>query len=87
MLTLAFAKEFAQTWVQAWNTHDLEHILDHYSDDFTIETPMASILYPESMGFVAGKEEVRKYWTIGLERIPDLKFEILDVLVGVNQAL
>ena len=83
-MTKEFATAFARGWVDAWNAHDLEEILSHYSEDFTIETPMAAKLYPQSQGIVVGKSEVRKYWTIGLEKSPDLKFEILDVLVGVN---
>ncbi|WP_162126938.1 nuclear transport factor 2 family protein [Flavobacterium phycosphaerae] len=84
MTNVAYAHQFAQEWVDSWNSHNLDQILSHYSDDFTIETPMAIKLYPQSNGLVAGKEEVRKYWTIGLERIPDLKFELLEVLTGVN---
>ena len=63
---------------------DLEKILLHYSEDFTIETPMAAKLYPHSHGIVVGKSEARKYWTIGLERNPNLRFEILDLLMGVR---
>lgn len=84
MITKEFATAFARDWIGAWNQHDLEKILSHYSDDFTIETPMAAKLYPQSNGTVIGKTEVRKYWTIGLEKSPNLRFEILDVLVGVN---
>lgn len=62
----------------------LRKILSHYSEDFTIETPMAIKLYPQSHGIVVGKNEVRKYWTIGLGRSPNLKFELLDLLIGVN---
>lgn len=83
-MTKDFATAFAKSWVDSWNSHDLEKILSHYSEDFTIETPMAVKLYPQSGGIVSGKNEVRKYWTIGLERNPELKFEILDVLIGVN---
>ncbi len=84
MITIDYAQRFAQQWVNSWNSHHLEQILEHYSEDFIIETPMAQKLYPQSNGRVVGKEEVRKYWKIGLERIPNLKFELLDVLVGVN---
>lgn len=84
MITKEFATAFARDWIAAWNQHDLEKILSHYSDDFTIETPMAAKLYPQSNGTVTGKTEVRKYWTISLEKSPNLRFEILDVLVGVN---
>jgi hypothetical protein len=83
-MTKEFATEFARDWVEAWNAHDIEKILSHYSDDFTIESPMAIKLYPQSKGTVIGKDEVRKYWTIGLERSPNLKFELLDLLIGVN---
>ncbi|MBD0333143.1 MAG: nuclear transport factor 2 family protein [Chitinophagaceae bacterium] len=83
-MTKEFAMIFAKSWVNSWNSHDLEKILSHFSEDFTIESPMAMKLYPQSKGIVTGKSEVRKYWKIGLERTPDLKFEILDVLVSVN---
>ena len=83
-MTKDFAAAFAKGWVDSWNSHDLEKILSHYSEDFTIESPLAVQLYPQSNGMVVGKSEVRKYWSIGLERSPNLKFEILDVLTGVN---
>ena len=83
-MTTDFATAFARSWVDAWNAHELEKILSHYSEDLTIESPMAVKLYPQSGGTVIGKNEVRKYWTIGLDKSPDLKFELLEVLVGVN---
>ena len=84
MVTEEFAKQFAAVWAASWNSHDLDVILSHYTENFSIETPMAMKLMPESNGIVKGKENVRAYWTIGLERIPDLHFEILDVLTGIN---
>jgi hypothetical protein len=84
MFTKEFANQFAIDWAEAWNSHDIERILSHYSDDFTIETPMAAKLFPESKGLVIGKTEVRKYWLVGLERIPNLAFMIIDVLIGVS---
>lgn len=83
-MTKEFALAFANDWVNAWNARDLEKVLSHYSEDFTIESPLAVKLYPQSGGTVIGKDEVRKYWTIGLEKSPNLKFELLDVLIGVN---
>lgn len=83
-ITKKFAAAFASDWIDAWNSHDIEKILSHYSEDFTIETPMAMKLYPRSHGLVVGKSEVRNYWTIGLERSPDLKFQLLDLFMGVN---
>lgn len=84
MITFEFAKEFATEWIEAWNSHDLDRILSHYTDDFSITTPMAAKLYPQSKGIVRGKDDVRKYWTIGLERIPNLQFELIELLVGID---
>lgn len=83
-MTQEFAHAFAKNWIEGWNAHDLDSILSHYSEDFAIESPMALKLYPQSGGTVAGKTEVRKYWTIGLEKSPNLRFELLAVFVGVN---
>lgn len=83
-MTIEFAEKFAKEWIEDWNSHDLDKILSHYSDNFSIETPMALKLFPESNGLITGKSNVRKYWTIGIERIPNLKFELLDLLIGVN---
>ena len=83
-MTKEFAKIFAVEWVEAWNSHDLEKILSFYTEDLTIETPMAVKLYPLSHGFVSGKTELRKYWSIGLDKSPDLKFELIDLFIGVN---
>lgn len=83
-MNLKFAQKFSQEWVNAWNSHDLERILEHYSDSFTIESPLALMRFPESEGTLKGKENVRKYWRLGLDKNPDLNFQILDVLIGVN---
>jgi ketosteroid isomerase-like protein len=84
MITELFAKKFAQEWVDSWNSHDLARILSHYTADFVFESPMALKLVPQSGGVLNGKEAIAAYWTIGLERIPDLHFELLDLLIGVN---
>lgn len=83
-MTEEFAQTFAQEWVAAWNAHDIERVFAHYTDDFTIETPMALKIQPESKGVLQGKTAIREYWTLGLARIPDLRFEIIDVLTGIN---
>ena len=84
-MTKAFALEFAKDWIDSWNSHNLNKIMEHYSEDFTIESPMALRIMPDSKGFIAGKENVRAYWKTGLEKNPQLNFELIDVLVGINR--
>jgi len=31
-----------------------------------------------------GKKNVKPYWEKALERVPDLRFELIDVFIGVN---
>jgi len=78
------AQAFANQWVEAWNAHDLELILSHFSDDVTFSSPVATTIVPESGGVIQGKEALRDYWREGLRRIPDLRFEIEGVYVGIE---
>ena len=78
------AKAFAKEWISAWNSHNLDRILSHYTDDFVIESPMALKRLPETGGVVKGKEAVRSYWKIGLESIPNLNFELHEILIGIE---
>ena len=78
------AQAFTEQWINAWNSHDLDKILSHYTDDFIMESPLALNRLPQTGGVVKGKEAVRAYWKMGLELIPNLRFELREVLVGVN---
>jgi len=79
-----FAERFGREWVAAWNSHDLEHILGHYDDDFEMSSPIIIALAGEPSGKLRGKPAVRAYWAKALEKSPDLHFELLTVLAGVN---
>lgn len=83
-MDLAGAKLFAREWVAAWNAHDIERILGHYDDDFEMSSPVIAKLMEESTGKLKGKNAARAYWTKSLATVPELRFELLVVLVGVN---
>ena len=78
------ATAFAQKWIQSWNSHDLDDIMSHYSDDLEVTTPMIRIATGLETDTLKGKQAAREYWRKGLERFPDLKFELLDVTAGVD---
>lgn len=75
---------FARDWIDAWNAHDLDAVLAHYSDDFEFSSPFIREFAGEPSGKLTGKDAVRTYWQIGLSRLPDLHFELVDVLTGVD---
>lgn len=76
--------EFARLWIDAWNRHDLDAVLAHFSDNFEFSSPFIRQFAGEPAGKLIGKDAVRAYWEMGLSRLPDLHFELVDVLVGVD---
>lgn len=84
MLTQSQAQEFAQEWVAAWNSHDLDRILSHYEEDVVLISPIAARLLGDPTGRVQGKAALRRYFQKGLEVYPNLKFELLDVMWGIE---
>lgn len=84
MLTREFAEHFAADWIKAWNAHDLEAILAHYTDDFEMSSPLIALIAQEPSGTLRGKAAVRAYWSKGLQMLPDLRFELVDTLLGAD---
>ncbi len=83
-LSPVFAQAFARAWIDAWNRHDLAAVLSHYAEDFVFSSPLINDIAGEASGTLLGKEAVGAYWTLGLRRIPDLRFELVDTLCGVD---
>lgn len=77
-------RTFAAEWIQAWNSHDLKEILKHYSEDVQITTPMIKMALGIDTGTLKGKVAVADYWAKALKKLPDLKFELLDVTQSVD---
>lgn len=84
MISIDQAQKFGQEWVKSWNSHDLERILSHYADDFQMTSPFIGTMMHESTGTLKGKEKVRAYWAQALERLPDLHFDLIEVLASVD---
>jgi hypothetical protein len=83
-LTRERAVALADAWVGAWNAHDLEAILSHYADDVEFVSPFVERLVGDPGGVVRGKAALREYFAKGLAAYPDLRFEPLAVLTGID---
>lgn len=83
-IDLDFARHFADSWIEAWNRHDLDAILEHYTEDFEFSSPVIIDVVGERSGTLRGKSAVRAYWEKALSRVPGLRFELQDVLTGVD---
>jgi len=80
----SFARQFGQDWVNAWNSHDLEAILAHYDDDVELISPVALQLLHNGDGVVRGKTALGTYFLRGLQAYPELHFDLIDVLWGLE---
>ncbi len=78
------ARDFATRWIAAWNAHDINSVLDLFAEHAVFCSPLAADLIPDSRGRLEGKSAIREYWTLGLQRIPDLRFELVETFVGVR---
>lgn len=59
-------------------------MLAHFADEVVFTSPVAARVLEVSDGVVRGKDGLRAYWTLALDRIPDLHFELLGVYAGVS---
>src|SRR5215472_9684560 len=77
------AQAFARQWAREWKSRDVEALLAHFTDDVVFTSPVAVRLLGGD-GVIRGKEALREYWSEGIRRIPDLRFEVLAVYAGIG---
>lgn len=87
MRSSKFYDEFAADWIEAWNSHDIERIMAHYDESLKFSSPKLAKLIPGSGGTLDSKEAVRSYWVRALDAQPELHFELIAVLKGVQSAV
>lgn len=87
MLTHTKATEIAEHWIANWNQHDLEQIMTHYAENIEFTSPFIVKLLGDPSGIIHGKSTLASYFAKGLAAYPDLKFEPIQVLAGVNSVL
>ena len=84
MIEQGQAEAFAAEWIEAWNGHDLDAILSHYAEDIEFQSPVVVRLLNEKSGTIRGKQALRAYFERGLAAYPDLRFQLRQVLPGVE---
>ena len=84
MLDEKQVQELAERWVGVWNSHDLDGIMSHYEEDVVLVSPVAAKILNDPDGTIVGKAALRSYFQKGLDVYPNLKFELIDVMWGLN---
>jgi hypothetical protein len=87
MLEEKQVRELARHWVEAWNAHDLDAIMAHYAESVVLVSPVAVRLLGNPSGTVSGKDALRAYFALGLQAYPQLRFDLLDVMWGLDSVV
>ncbi|HZQ56796.1 MAG TPA: nuclear transport factor 2 family protein [Acidimicrobiales bacterium] len=85
VIDAATADGTARRWLDAWNAHDAAAVVAHFADDVTAASPLIDARRPGSGGRLRGRDAVLAYYEEGLRLAPDLHFELVEVLCGVDQ--
>lgn len=81
------ALQIAHQWIEAWNQRDLEAIISHYSDEIEFSSPLITKLMDNPEGKLQGKVALQAYFATGLATYPNLKLELVEILVGINSLI
>ena len=84
MLERQQARAYAEQWIAAWNAHDLNAIMKLYSPEVSFIAPTVIERWHKPDGLLVGQNALREHFQRGLELAPNLHFELLDVLIGVD---
>lgn len=84
MITVQLADAFASRWIEAWNSHQVDRILEHYTADIEFHSPFITSLNVNAEGVIRDKDELKRYFQIGLNAYPDLRFTLHHCFLGVD---
>ena len=79
-MTAEEAQAFARKHVDTWNTHDLDAIMALYSQTVELVSPLAGAITGDPT--VRGKASLRAYFERGLQKYPELHFELVETFLG-----
>ena len=69
-------------WIAAWNSHDLERVLALYAEDSEMTSDKIPALGFDASGTLRGKDNIRAYWSMALQRLPNLHFDLIDTYLS-----
>jgi hypothetical protein len=81
------AESFAREWVDTWNQRDLKAILSHYAEGVVFTSPFIVKVMNDPNGTVKGIQKLRHYFERVLKLYPDVRFEFVAALEGMNSVM
>jgi ketosteroid isomerase-like protein len=69
-------------WIAAWNARDLERVLALYAENAEMTSEHIHAMGFDPSGTLRGKERIRIFWAKALEHVPNLRFDLIDLLIS-----
>jgi ketosteroid isomerase-like protein len=79
-----WAEEFANNWLTAWNSKDVERISEYYSDEIFFASPAVEEMTGYQDGILLKKSEFKNMCSKIFQEIPELRYSLVAVAVGIN---
>ncbi len=80
-------KQIANQWFDAFNAHHLENLLSLYAENAKHYSPKLKARLPETKGLIEGKDVLRNWWQDAFERLPSLRYELIQLTADDQQVL
>jgi ketosteroid isomerase-like protein len=80
-------KQIATHWFAAFNSHHLENLLSLYDENAKHYSPKLKARLPETKGLIEGKDALRNWWQDAFERLPSLRYELIQLTADDQQVL
>jgi ketosteroid isomerase-like protein len=72
-------------WINAWNSKDIDTILSLYCDNIELSSPkVKKLLSGYETNIINNINDLKRYFSIGLKKFPNLKFEPIDFVTKGN---
>lgn len=84
-MSAATNRTIAQRWFAAFNAHDPEALLALYAEDARHFSPKLKARHPETEGLIRGKEALRTWWRDAFDRLPSLRYEVVELTADEEQ--
>ncbi|MBP6516190.1 MAG: nuclear transport factor 2 family protein [Chitinophagales bacterium] len=78
-------KDIALLWFEAFNAHNIENLLALYADNAEHYSPKLKVHRPETNGLIRGKSALRVWWTDAFVRLPELHYDVLQLIADEHQ--
>lgn len=77
--------KYINKWINGWNSKDIDLILSLYCDNIEFSSPKIKKLFSDyKTNIINNKTDLRKYFSTGLQKFPDLKLKLVDFIIKGN---